>query len=170
MWFSFIIISIVGTLFHFLYDWSGHNKMIGLFAAVNESTWEHIKIALTPSLLWGLIDGFLYGANPNYFLAKSMSLLTMIVVIPVLFYLYSYILKKHVLIIDILIFYVAIFLGQSLFYYVLNGPAVPYIFRYSGAVLLFIIFGFYMTATLLPLKNFLFKDPITKKYGLKGHK
>ena len=98
MWFSFIIISIVGTLFHFLYDWSGHNKMIGLFAAVNESTWEHIKIAVTPSLLWGLIDGFLYGANPNYFLAKSMSLLTMIVVIPVLFYLYSYLLKKHVLI------------------------------------------------------------------------
>ena len=170
MWFSFIIISIVGTLFHFLYDWSNHNKIIGLFAAVNESTWEHIKIALTPTLLWGLIDGFFYGANPNYFLAKSLSLLTMIVVIPVLFYLYSYLLKKHVLIIDILIFYIAIFLGQYCFYFVLDGPTIPYIFSYCGAVTFLFIFGFYMTATLLPLKNFLFKDPITKKYGLKGHK
>lgn len=170
MWISFIVISIIGTLFHFLYDWSNHNKIVGLFAAVNESTWEHIKIALTPTLLWGLIDGFLYGANPNYFLAKSMSLLIIIVVIPVLFYLYFAILKKHVLIIDILIFYIAIFSGQFLFYFILEGPVIPYIFSYIGAILLFLIFGFYMTATLLPLKNFLFKDPITKKYGLKGHK
>ena len=170
MWISFIVISIVGTVFHFLYDWSNHNKMVGLFAAVNESTWDHIKIALTPALILGFIDGFLYGANPNYFLAKSMSLLAMIVGIPVLFYFYSYLLKKHVLLIDILIFYVAIFLGQTLFYFVLNGPSVPYCFSYIGAILLFMIFGFYMTATILPLKNFLFKDPITKKYGLKGHK
>ena len=170
MWLSFIVISVVGTLFHFLYDWSNHNKVIGLFAAVNESTWEHIKIALTPTLLWGVIDGLLYGMNPNYFLAKSMSLLAMIFLIPILFYLYSAILKRHVLIIDILIFYIAIFCGQFLFYFILNGPIVPYIFNYMGAVLLFLIFGFYMTATLLPLKNFLFKDPITKKYGIKGHK
>ena len=53
-----IIISLVGTLSHFLYDLTNHNKLIGIFAAVNESTWEHIKIALTPTLLWGLVDGF----------------------------------------------------------------------------------------------------------------
>ena len=50
MWFliiSVIIISIVGTLSHFLYDISNHNRIVGLFSAVNESTWEHIKIALT---------------------------------------------------------------------------------------------------------------------------
>lgn len=50
MWLAFIVISVVGTLFHFLYDWSNHNKIVGLFAAVNESTWEHIKIALTPTM------------------------------------------------------------------------------------------------------------------------
>ena len=26
-----------------------------------------------------------------------------------------------------------------------------------------------MTATLLPFKNFMFKDPISNKYGIKGH-
>ena len=126
MWISFIIISLVGTICHFLYDWTNHNKFIGLFAAVNESTWEHIKIALTPTLLWGLIDGFLYGANANYFLAKSLSLLIMIIVIPILFYLYSYLLKKHILIIDILIFYIAIFLGQFFFYFILESPPISY--------------------------------------------
>ena len=49
---SIIIISLIGTISHFLYDISNHNKFVGLFSAVNESTWEHIKIALTPALLW----------------------------------------------------------------------------------------------------------------------
>ena len=67
---SIIIISIIGTISHFLYDISNHNKFIGLFSAVNESTWEHIKIALTPTFFWCIIDGILFGQNPNYFLAN----------------------------------------------------------------------------------------------------
>ena len=57
MWFlifSVIIISIIGTVLHFLYDISNHNKVVGLFSAVNESTWEYIKIALIPTLLVGI--------------------------------------------------------------------------------------------------------------------
>ena len=77
-----IVIASVGTLAHFLYDLTKHNKFIGLFAAVNESTWEHIKIALTPILLWSLYDGFVFGQNPNYFLAKLTSIATPIIVIP----------------------------------------------------------------------------------------
>ena len=42
---AIIFISVIGTLLHFMYEWSGHNKVVSLFAAVNESTWEHIKIA-----------------------------------------------------------------------------------------------------------------------------
>ena len=86
---SIVIISIVGTLSHFLYDISNHNKFIGLFSAVNESTWEHIKIALTPTLLWSLVDGIKYGSEPNYFLAKFVSLLVVILLMPILFYGYQ---------------------------------------------------------------------------------
>ena len=57
---SFLVISIVGTLLHFVYEWSNHNNIISLFAAVNESTWEHIKIALTPYFLYSLVDGYYY--------------------------------------------------------------------------------------------------------------
>ena len=49
---NILIISVLGTISHFLYDISGHNKFVGLFTAVNESTWEHIKIALTPTILF----------------------------------------------------------------------------------------------------------------------
>ena len=67
---SIIVISVLGTISHFLYDISNHNKIIGLFSSVNESTWEHIKIALTPTILWSLIDGLIYRSSYNYFLLK----------------------------------------------------------------------------------------------------
>lgn len=75
MWISIIVISVLGTLAHFLYEISHHNKITGLFTAVNESTWEHIKIALTPTILWSLLDGALFGTGANYFLAKIANLL-----------------------------------------------------------------------------------------------
>lgn len=169
MWNTVIIISFLGTLAHFMYEISGHNKFIALFAAVNESTWEHIKIALTPSLLWGLYDGFVYGMSPNYFPAKALSLLAIIIIIPTIFYSYRAILKKSVLWIDISLFYIAIICSQFVFYYLINLPPMEFIFEYLGTVGLFIIFGSYMVLTLQPFENFIFEDPISKKYGKEGH-
>ena len=166
---SSIVIALVGTLAHFLYDLTNHNKFIGLFTAVNESTWEHIKIALTPILLCGLYDGFVYGENPNYFLAKFVSLITPIIVIPCIFYGYKAISKKPILFVDILTFYAVIFLSQFLFKTIIEAPAIPYVCGYLSTIGVFVIFGAYATLTFMPLKMFLFKDPISKKYGVEAH-
>ena len=169
MWLSIIIISILGTLFHFLYDISKHNKIVGLFAAVNESTWEHIKIALTPTILWSIYDGYIYGRNPNYFTAKLSSLLILITFIPTIFYLYKYFTNKPIIIVDILIFYIAIILSQFSFYSIIKLQTLGFTTNYLSCIGIFIIFGFYMVLTLLPIKSFIFKDPITNKFGFKGH-
>ena len=164
-----LVISLVGTIAHFLYDATNHNKFIGLFTAVNESTWEHIKIALTPMLLCGLYDGAVYGQNPNYFLAKFISLLIPIFIIPCIFYGYKSLSKKPILLIDIFTFYLVIFFTQFAFKTIINLPAVPYIFEYIGSVGVFVVFGAYSVLTLMPLKLFIFKDPISKKYGFPAH-
>ena len=166
---SVIVISIVGTFSHFLYDISNHNKVIGLFSAVNESTWEHVKIALTPTLLWGLIDGLIYGNNPNYFLAKFISLLIIIILMPVLYYGHKAIIKKEIFILDIISFYVVIITSQYLFYVLLRINATPYIIEYISCIGIFLLFGGYMIHTLMPAKSFMFKDPITNKYGYNAH-
>ena len=166
---SIIVISLVGTLSHFIYDISKHNKIVGLFSAVNESTWEHIKIALTPTLLWSLVDGFIYGMNPNYFLAKSTSLIVIIILMPFLFYGYKVIIKKDLFILDIIIFYVVIIASQYSFNLILNIDEINFVSRYISCIILFILFGGYMIHTLMPAKNFIFKDPISNKYGFKGH-
>ena len=46
---------------------------------------------------------------------------------------------------------------------------VSYLISYLSCIGFFIVFGLYMILTLLPLKNFIFKDPITNKYGYKAH-
>lgn len=169
MWTSIIIISIVGTISHFLYDISGHNKIIGLFTSVNESTWEHIKIGLTPTIIYSLYDGYIFGRNPNYFFAKLCSLLSITLVIPLIYYSYKSILKRDITIINISSFYVAIIVSQFTFYYIINSGPIEFIYQYLSCISLFIFFGAYLLLTLLPLELFIFKDPITKKYGFHGH-
>ena len=165
MWLSIIVISIFGTLAHFLYGWTHNNRVVGLFTAVNESTWEHIKIAITGTLLWSIYDGYIYGLNPNYFCAKLVSLFVLALFIPAVFYSYKKLLKRSVLFIDITIFYAAIILSQSLFYFIIELPPMFYIFQYLSFLGFLAFFGAYMTLTLAPLRTFLFKDPITGKYG-----
>lgn len=169
MWVSVLIISILGTFLHFLYEISNHNKVVALFAAVNESTWEHIKIALTATFFWSLYDGALYGQNSNYFIAKTISLLVIIILMPLLFYSYTFFTKKAILPIDIICFYIVIICSQLTFNYFINLNPLPFTYKYFSVIGLFIIFGFYMVLTLMPFKNFLFKDPISKKYGKAGH-
>ena len=166
---GFIFISIVGTLLHFTYELSNHNKYVALFSAVNESTWEHIKIALTPYFVWSLVDLYLYGNLNNYFFAKLVGVLSIVIIIPIIFYTYQIFTKQPILFIDIITFYVTIFLGQYFSYLSLNMNDVPHFINYLSIILLTIIFGIYITATIMPIKNFLFKDPLTNKYGIKGH-
>ena len=45
-----------GNLLHFVYDWTGSSVAAALFSAVNESTWEHMKLFITPWVLWSLVE------------------------------------------------------------------------------------------------------------------
>lgn len=167
---SIIVIFLLGNLAHFIYDWTNGNKILGLFTAVNESTWEHVKIAITPTLLWGLIDGFIYGENPNYFPAKLASLLILTFFIPIVFYSYTRLSKKPILPLDIATFLIGITLAQVAFSTIINQPAIPHWIGYLCGIGCFVFFGAYMTLTLMPLRETPFKDPITGKYGFRGHR
>ena len=166
---SIITISIIGTLSHFLYEMSNHNKVVGLFTAVNESIWEHVKIALTPTLLWSVIDGFIYGSNPNYFIAKFVSLITIIILMPTLYYGHKALIKKELFIIDIVSFYMVIITSQLLFNIIIYLNKLGFIYSYLSCIGILLLFGGYMIHTLMPPKSILFKDPISNKYGYKGH-
>lgn len=161
-----ILICLIGTLLHFTYEWSHHNKVVAYFSAVNESTWEHIKIALTPTFIYTIIDYFILDGN-NFFFAKFMCMFSIILIIPILFYSYTAFTKKAILPLDVICFYVTITISQIVSNYIMNEPNLGNeVFGIIGIIVIFIM---YSLLTYFAPKNFLFKDPITKKYGLEGH-
>jgi hypothetical protein len=167
--FDFFFIMTFGTLSHFFYEWSGHKKILAAFFAVNESTWEHIKLAIGPTFVWILIEIPFLDLNNNFLLAKLVSLVTMVLFIPVFFYTYRAILKRNVFALNILEFPLAIALGQTLSYIVYNATPVSSIICYISLLLIDAILIVYLVFTYFPPKNFLFRDPINKKYGIDAH-
>lgn len=105
---EFLFIAIAGTLLHFVYEWTGQNPAAAIFAPVNESTWEHLKLLFMPALLFTLIQEIAIGGRyPSLVTEKGKAALLGLGAIPVLFYTYSGILGKNVTWVDILIFYLA---------------------------------------------------------------
>ena len=164
-----IIIGLIGTLLHFTYELSHHNKCVAIFSAVNESTWEHIKICMTPSILWSIYELIVYGFSGNFLLAKSLSLLTIIILIPILFYSYTFFTKKSILFIDVICFYITVICSRLVFRYVINLNNISGGYVFFSIILLIVEILAYLFFTFYPIENFIFKDPITHKYGFDGH-
>lgn len=160
---SIIVISILGTILHFTYEFSNYNKFVGIISAVNESTWEHIKMGLTASLFYSIPDTALYIKSPNYLFAKFISLLIIIILIPLIFYGCKLIIKKQILLMDILNFYFSIIVSRIVFYKLLSSNIQLSIIGLIGIIIIIISYSLF---TLYPPKIFLFKDPITNKYGM----
>jgi hypothetical protein len=81
------LIILAGSALHFVFEWTGYWRPAALIAAVNESTWEHLKMAFWPGLMFALVEyPFIRKAAHNVWVAKGLGLFTMPVVIVALFY------------------------------------------------------------------------------------
>lgn len=163
--FSGIFVMILGTLLHFTYEWSGNNQFIASFSAVNESTWEHLKLLFFPMLLTTII-GFFYleKSCQNYWCARLFGILTAILFTIVFFYTYTGIIGTNFAFVDISIFFVAVILGELVSYKVLvSSIDCNSSVALVGIILLlacFIIFTYFTP------EIGLFKDPVTGLFGI----
>ena len=53
---GFAVTGLLGTLLHFVYEWTGENRIVAAFSAVNESTWEHMKLLFVPFLVFAVVE------------------------------------------------------------------------------------------------------------------
>lgn len=107
MYNRFFICIHYGSFVSFFYEWSSYNKIIGILFPANESTWEHLKLAILPTILY-FAFGKIFIKNANYLFALFITLLTPIIVIPILFYTYTAVIGHEILFIDILIYLFAV--------------------------------------------------------------
>ena len=107
-----------GNLLHFVYDWTGGSSVAAVFSAVNESVWEHMKLAFFPMLLYIFLENlWLKEKTPFSTCINLISVLIATFFIPIRYYTYSGVLGKNFMILDIATFYYSIF-SAILFRYV----------------------------------------------------
>lgn len=164
-----VFIIILGSLLHFTFEWSNYNSLVGVFSAVNESVWEHLKIAFWPTLLYAIIEyRFLKKYANNFWLGKAVAVCVIPVVIVVTFYSYTAFLE-HNLLIDILTFMVAVVIGQLVSYKLLTYRRLSDKFTIVSLVVLFVWGLLFVVFTFYPPEFPLFQDPVTGGYGMIIH-
>ena len=164
--FSTIFVIILGTLLHFTFEWSGRNQLVAIFSSVNESTWEHLKLAFFPMFLSAIIGFFIFNKNKQFLCSKTIGIITAISFITIFFYTYTGILGKNLASLDISSFIFAIVLGEYISYrLIISNFKCTSI---SCIWVLFILLFCFILFTFSPPKIQLFKDPITGEYGISG--
>jgi hypothetical protein len=170
MW-GILVIILAGALLHFTFDLSGGWRPLGVISAVNESVWEHLKLAFWPAVLWTIIELLfarrtVKNTGPSFILAKAIGAYIMPLVIVVIFYSYTAFTENSVLAIDLSSFVIAVVIGQIVSYKLWCSLRLPGMFTFLGlamfviAGLLFAIFTFY------PPEAGIFQDPVTGGYGI----
>ena len=158
----------MGVLLHFLYEWSGRNRIAALFSAVNESVWEHLKLLAIPFVLFGIYEYYAYGREKvNFLPAKFYAMLMGFCTIIVLYYVYTGILGYGIDAINILIFPISV----SVSYYFSARWLKHGVFSrkdQSTTAVMFLISLMlcFWVFTTMPPKIGLFMDPRTGQYGI----
>jgi len=164
---GFVFVSVFGSLLHFVFEWSGYNRAVALFAPVNESTWEHLKLLFFPYLIWTFIQYFLLKCEKGVFASKLFGAIAGMLTITVIFYTYIGASGKSIEILNILLFFIGVFAAFTTDYIVFkSGKFSTLIYDNISVAILTAISAVFFIFTFAPPLIPLFKDPVNSSYGL----
>ncbi len=166
---GFFFIVGLGTALHFAFDWSRGFLLLAPFAVVNESVWEHLKLAFWPALLWALCEsGPLHGRINNFRLAKTAGIALMPLTIIALFYACSTALGHNVFALAIAAFIIAVAASQYVSYRIMTADEMnPYLNRIAPGLIIVLAVLFIVFTFLTPQVG-LFRDSVTGAFGIPG--
>ena len=154
-------------MFHFIFEWSGDLPPVGVFAPVNESVFEHLKMPYWPALLYAAIEyRHTKDYTKNFIIAKTASLYVMPLCIIGIFYAYTTITGTESLSADIATFIGSVAIGQFVGYRIMIKAPLPsklYKASIAGIISLGIT---YALLTFYPPHLPLFLNPVTGTYGI----
>lgn len=170
-WWAIVPLVIVGSLLHFAFDWSGHNRFFAVISAVNESYWEHIKIAAWPTMVLYVVlfasGGYAFA---SFVPAATIALYSIPITMIGTVWGYKSIARRNILWLDIGLFGLSIAVAQAIFVSMFQGLDADVPIQIISVVYLLGIVGAYAVFTLRPPSEpDVFIDPITNEYGLDAH-
>lgn len=166
-----LFVLIVGSLFHFIYDWSNHLFWVGLIAPISESVWEHFKLGFYALVLYSLISyPFIRIKVNNYLFAVGMSSIALNLLIGLGYMGYTHLLQDHFFLLDLLLYFLGVIFSFFIFYKIIVLPKLPSYFSWIGGIILFSTIVLFVLFTLNPPTQFeLFKDPTKQSYNVLTH-
>lgn len=161
---AFMILA--GSALHFVFDWTGGWPPVAVIAAVNESIWEHLKLAFWPGIAWALLSPKGVRLPLRARLAgKGFGLLVAAVLIVAIFRGYTAILHHNILLLDIATFAFAVLAGQLVSAWLSMRAAAHRGTLILGAALLLAQLAAFASLTYVPPEHSLFLD---SRNGLAG--
>lgn len=147
---GFIFTSILGTIGHFIYDWT-KLKIFKFLFAKDESLYSHLKLGITPMLLFMFVENK-YFLNNSIIFIKGYSIMLFIIIIS-LVYLFGIIIKKEISSLNISSFYIATFLSYVVSFLLFNKIYFSIYIKYIGYILFGLIILSYFTINFISSKD-----------------
>ena len=168
---SCFAIFLICILIHFTYT-IFPNDFFLLFAPVNESIWEHLKMMFSSVLLWCFIEYFIlkiYNINCNNLMFNAWFCAFIIIPIFLIMYLPIYHLLKENMIITFIILFISIIIDAWISYKILKSKNNSNLNKLA-IILIIITYCIFGYLTYNPIHNYLFYDTMHHKYGLNIYK
>lgn len=161
------IIFILSVISHFTYEIIP-NKITSIFFPVNESIWEHMKLFITPTLLFSIIEYIIYKNKDilfnNFVLSYSISIIISIIIYLLIYLPIDY-LFGHNSIFAIILLFISFILLQFINYYIMNKEEIKYS-NIIGLTIIIILYAIFTYLTYNPIKTNLFYDKQKNIYGI----
>lgn len=163
---GFSLTSFLGTILHFLYEWTDNSRLAALISGVNESTWEHMKLLYFPLFAFAMVQSFFFKGRANFWCIKLRGLLTGLILIPLIFYTYNGVIGKSPDWINISIFFIsaaAVFIYETRLF---NRKDIRCKNPRTAFFAVCLIGVFFILFTFITPRLGIFLDPVTGGYGI----
>lgn len=163
---GFAITSFLGTLLHFVYEWTNESILVAPFSAVNESTGEHMKLFFFPAFLFSLFQNIFFKDVENYWRIKLRGITVGLILIPVLFYTYNGAFGKSPDWVNIAIFFISAAFCYITEFYSFKKHNLRRSNERICFLIILIIGLLFIVFTFATPKIPLYKDPLTETFGI----
>jgi len=165
------VLFIIGSLMHFAYEWSGNSVIVGIFAPINESVWEHLKLTFWPMLIWWIIGYFLFNSSnkmaaSQWFVPCAVAELSCPLAIMSFFYTYTGAFGIESLALDIFSLFLGLAIAQLLALHLYKHGKFSHLCLYAAIVVLILLAVAFTVFTFDPPHIPLFMDSVTGKFGI----
>ena len=165
MGFSFTALG--GTLLHFLFDLTEKSLLVAPFSAVNESTWEHMKILFFPMLIFAVLQSVFFAkACKGFWKVKCIGIVLGVALIPTLFYTYNGAFGRSPDWLNVLFFFISAGVAYFAEYMLFSRTQVCDEFTFLPIFIIFLTTLGFVVFTFYPPHVPLFQDPISSTYGI----